>query len=295
LLIRTQTALPEGVVYGIAVENLVSPIIYKYTVGLTNQFLKQRYLLLTSMMVFAIGITVLPTMVNADSSSSSSQPVVIPYATYRGEYSSYFSDYDEEPTLLAVDVGVDRDFNIVKIDILQGISSAGYASSWTAGGQAILNQYLSMDVAEVLAIDPTDIPTSLTITGTSMTTNRLLRAIQNAFDGVVVLEGRDASYACDECDTPDEAIVTVYVQSEDETILGIGWSGILATSQPYLGIIEDYMEAIQDYYLGMTVTEVLALTDGPIYPTFNPSESGATISFTRLYDALIDALGDYHG
>jgi hypothetical protein len=55
------------------------------------------------------------------------------------------------------------------------------------------------------------------------------------------------------------------------------------------------MEAIQDYYLGMTVTEVLALTDGPIYPTFNPSESGATISFIRLYDALIDALGDYHG
>ena len=295
LLIRTQTALPEGVVYGIAVANLVSPIIDKYTVGLTNQFLKQRYLLLTSMMVFAIGITVLPTMVNADSSSSSSQPVVIPYATYRGEYSSYFSDYDEEPTLLAVDVGVDRDFNIVKIDILQGISSAGYASSWATGGQAILNQYLSMDVAEVLAIDPTDIPTSLTITGTSITTNRLLRAIQNAFDGVVVLEGRDASYACDECDTPDEAIVTVYVQSEDETILGIGWSGILATSQPYLGIIEDYMEAIQDYYLGMTVTEVIALTDGPIYPTFNPSESGATISFTRLYDALIDALGDYHG
>ena len=293
LLIRTQTSLPEGVVYGIAVANMVSPIIDKYTVGLTNQFLKQRYLLLTSMMVFAIGVTVLPTLAIADSSSSSSEVVVIPYATYRGEYSSYFSDYDEEPTLLVVDVGVSRDFDIVKIDIVQGMTTSSYASSWTANGQAILNEYLTMNIAELLALDPLDMPTALTITGTSTTTSRLLKAMQQAFEDVVVLEGLYASYACDECDTLDETRVKVYVHRDLETILGISWSGILATSQPYLGIVEDRMETIQDYYLGMTVTDVLGLTNGPLYPDFNPNVSGATISFTRLYESLLDALGDY--
>ena len=294
LIIRTQTALPEGVVYGIAVANLASPIIDKYTVGLTNQFLKQRYALLSGLMVLSIGVTILPTMVTADSSSSpsSSEVVVIPYATYRGEYSSYFYDEDDTPTNLVVDVGVDRSFNLVKIDIISGISTSGYAPTWASQGPSIINTYLSMNVDELLAIDDQLIPEHMTITGSSITTSRLLKAMQQAFDNIAIFKGSAQSYACDQCDTEDVVYATVYVDTRDNTLVGLDWTGTLATSNPYLMIVTEELTGIQDFYLGQTTTEVLALTTLPIYPNFNPIESGATISFVRLHQALLNALGD---
>ena len=297
LLIRTQTALPEGVVYGIAVANLVSPVIDKYTVGLTSQFLKQRYALLTGLMVFAVGVTVLPTLVAAESNSSpsSSEVVVIPYATYRGTFSGYFHEYDETSTELIVDVGVDRQFQIVKIDIIQGMTSSEYASIWQSSRQSILNQYLSMNVEALLFINPLSVPENLTIAGASTTTSRLLKALQQAFENIVILEGSASSYACDECDEPDLLNATIYVDETNDVIQGIDLSGTLATSNPYLGIIEDQLEDVLDYYIGMTVQEVLAIAEsGPIYPNFNPTGSGATISFTRIFDAILNALGDYN-
>jgi Na+-translocating ferredoxin:NAD+ oxidoreductase subunit D len=294
LIIRTQTALPEGVVYGIAVANLASPIIDKYTVGLTNQFLKQRYALLSGLMVLSIGATILPTMVTADSSSSpsSSEVVVVPYATFRGEYSSYFYDEDDTPTNLVVDVGVDRSFNLVKIDVISGISTSGYAPTWASQGPSIINTYLSMNVDELLAIDDQLIPEQMTITGSSITTSRLLKAMQQAFDNISIFKGSAQSYACDQCDTEDVVYATVYVDTRDNTLVGLDWTGTLATSNPYLSTIEEALMGIQDFYLGQTTTEVLALTTLPIYPNFNPTESGATISFVRLHQALLNALGD---
>jgi electron transport complex protein RnfD len=294
LIIRTQSALPEGVVYGIAVANLASPIIDKYTVGLTNQFLKQRYALLSGLMVLSIGVTILPTMVNADSSSnpSSSEVIVIPYATYRGEYSSYFYEEDENPTNLVVDVGIDRSFNIVKIDIISGISTSGYAPTWASEGSSIINTYLSMSVDELMAINHLLMPENLTITGSSITTLRLLKAMQQAFDNIAIFKGSAQSYACEECDTLDVVNAIVYVDIRDNTLVGLNWTGTLATSNPYLSIIDEELIGIQDYYLGLTTTEVVALTTLPMYPSFNPNESGATISFIRLHQALLNALGD---
>jgi electron transport complex protein RnfD len=294
LIIRTQTALPEGVVYGIAVANLASPIIDKYTVGLTNQFLKQRYALLSGLMVLSIGVTILPTMVTADSSSSpsSSEVVVVPYATYRGEYSSYFYDEDDTPTNLVVDVGVDRSFNLVKIDVISGISTSGYAPTWASQGPSIINTYLSMNVEALLAIDDQLIPEQMTITGSSITTSRLLKAIQQAFDNISIFKGSAQSYACDQCDTEDVVYATVYVDTSDNTLVGLDWTGTLATSNPYLSTVNQALTDIQDYYLGETTTDVLSMVTLPTYPNFNVSESGATISFVRLHQALLNALGD---
>ena len=294
LIIRTQTALPEGVVYGIAVANLASPIIDKYTVGLTNQFLKQRYALLSGLMVLSIGVTILPTMVTADSSSSptSSEVVVVPYATFRGEYSSYFYDEDDTPTNLVVDVGVDRSFNLVKIDIISGISTSGYAPTWASKGPSILNTYLSMNVEALLAIDDQLIPEQMTITGSSITTSRLLKAMQQAFDNISIFKGSAQSYACDQCDTEDVVYATVYVDTSDNTLVGLDWTGTLATSNPYLSTVNQALTDIQDYYLGETTTDVLSMVTLPTYPNFNVSESGATISFVRLHQALLNALGD---
>jgi electron transport complex protein RnfD len=294
LIIRTQTALPEGVVYGIAVANLASPIIDKYTVGLTNQFLKQRYALLSGLMVLSIGVTILPTMVTADSSSSpsSSEVVVIPYATYRGQYSSYFYDEDDTPTNLVVDVGVDRSFNLVKIDVISGISTSGYAPTWASQGPSILNTYLSMNVEALLAIDDQLIPEQMTITGSSITTSRLLKAMQQAFDNISIFKGSAQSYACDQCDNEDVVYATVYVDTRDNTLVGLDWTGTLATSNPYLSTVNQALTDIQDYYLGETTTDVLSMVTLPTYPNFNVSESGATISFVRLHQALLNALGD---
>jgi hypothetical protein len=284
LIIRTQTALPEGVVYGIAVANLASPIIDKYTVGLTNQFLKQRYALLSGLMVISIGATVLPTL--------ASEVVVIPYAIYRGEYSSYFYDEDDTPSNLVIDVGVDRSFNLVKIDIISGISTSEYAPTWASQGSTIISTYLSMNVDELLATDDQTIPENMTITGSTITTSRLLKAMQQAFDNIEIFKGSAQSYACIECDTLDVVDATVYVDIRDNSLVGLDWRGTLATGEPYLTIIEDELISIQDFYLGKTITEVIALTTLPMYPNFNPTESGATISFVRLHQALLNALGN---
>jgi len=292
LIIRTQSALPEGVVYGIAVANLVSPVIDKYTVGLTNQLLKQRYAFLSSLMVLSIGVTILPTIVNADSNSSSSQVVVIPFQTYRGEYTSYFYEEDDAQTTLIVDVGIDRSFNLVKIDIISGISTNGYASNWTSQGPSIIQTYLSMNVDTLLAIDEQLIPDNLTITGTSVTTFRLLNALQHAFRNIMVFKGSAQSYACDECDTEDVVNATVYVDSRFDTILGIDWSGTITSGEPYFGIVQNQFEGIQDFYIGKGVLDILANGTMPMYPNFNPNDSGATISFIRLHQALLNALGD---
>jgi hypothetical protein len=278
--------LPEGVVYGIAVANLASPIIDKYTVGLTNQFLKQRYAWLSGLMVLSIGVTILPTI--------ASEFTVIPYATYRGEYSSYFYDEDDTPTNLVVDVGVDRSFNIVKIDIISGISSPDYAQTWANQGPSIINTYLSMKVDELLSLDHEIIPQNLNITNASITPKRLLIGLQQAFKNVVVYKGSAQSYACNQCDPEDVVDATVYVNSINNSLIGLDWTGTLATGEPndYLTIIEEQMIGIQDFYLSLTTNEVLALTTIPIYPNFDPNESNATISFNRMHQALLNALGD---
>ena len=295
LVIRTQTLAPEGVVYGIAVANLAAPIIDKYTVGLTNQFLKRRYAILSGLMALSIGVTVLPTVVNADINNSSSEVIIEPFAIYRGEYSSYFSDYDDEPTKLIVDVGVDRSFTIVKIDIISGISTSGYAATWTSQGVAILNAYVNMTVDTLLGLDPLNIPTNLTITGASITTSRLLKAMQQAFAKVVVFKGTAQSYACDECDSEDIVEATVYVDSTNDTLIGVHWSGTLTTGEPYLRIVLTQLKGIQDFYIGETVSSILTMVSIPMYPNFNPTESGATISFVRLHQALLNALGESNG
>jgi hypothetical protein len=149
-----------------------------------------------------------------------------------------------------------------------------------------------MNVEALLAIDDQLIPEQMTITGSSITTSRLLKAMQQAFENITIFKGSAQSYACDQCDTEDVVQVTVYVDTRDNTLVGLDWTGTLATSNPYLMIVTEELTGIQDFYVGQTTTEVLALTTLPIYPNFNPIESGATISFVRLHQALLNALGD---
>jgi Na+-translocating ferredoxin:NAD+ oxidoreductase subunit D len=299
LIIRTQTALPEGMVYGIAVANLASPFIDKYTTGLTNQWLKVRYGILAGLMSMTMAVTILPTLA-ATTSSSSSIPVVEVYATYRGTYEGYFSDseYETEPTTLVIDVGVDRSMFLVKLDIISGITTSGYADRWTNEGQAIIQAYLGLSVQEVLAINVASMPVNLTIAGASTTTSRLLLAIRDAFKSLTVLEGQASSYACEDevaCPSLNTVNAVAYVLNTDDTLVGLSFSGQIGTSATYIDKVNDNLSLIQETYLGLTVATILAMNQPPVYPQFNPTQSGMTVTLTRLFDALQAALGDYHG
>jgi hypothetical protein len=152
-----------------------------------------------------------------------------------------------------------------------------------------------MTVDTLLGLDPLNIPTNLTITGASITTSRLLKAMQQAFANVVVFKGTAQSYACDECDSEDIVDATVYVDSTNDTLIGVHWSGTLTTGEPYLRIVLTQLKGIQDFYIGETVSSILTMVSIPMYPNFNATESGATISFVRLHQALLNALGESNG
>lgn len=298
VIVRTQTSWPEGMVYGIAVANLASPIIDKYTVGLTHHFLKQRYALLSGLMAFSIGVSVLPTLVNAGSSSlpSSSEIVITPYAVYRGQASTLSYEEAENPTTLTVDVGVNKAFKIVTLDVLDGIASLGaYSQAWQTSGAAIEASYLTMTIEEVLALDPLQLPDNLTVSGLTVSANRLLLAIQDAFASLAVLSASASSYPYAEAEQEHEITATVYVDQTDHTIVGLAITGVLGSSGSYQNTMLANLEAIQDYYLGQTVADVLALTQSPIYPTFSVSQTGVTISLDRIFTAIQLALGGYDG
>jgi hypothetical protein len=299
LIIRTQTSLPEGMVYGIAVANLASPIIDKYTTGLINQWVRVRYSILAGMIGLTMMVTILPTLA-LEVPSSSSIPVVTPHATYRGTYEGYFfdSEYETDPTTLNVDVGVDRSMILVKIDIISGITTSGYASQWTTQGPAILDAYLGMSVQDVLAMNEATIPINLTIAGASTTTTRLLLAIQDAFRDVIVLEGQAASYACEDeqaCPSLNTVQALVYVNQTDDTLVGLSFSGQIGSSNTYVDKLATNLTLIQDTYLGLTVSDILAMSNPPIYSGFNPTELRITVTLDRLWDALQNALGGYDG
>ena len=299
LIIRTQTSLPEGMVYGIAVANLASPIIDKYTTGLINQWVRVRYSILAGMIGLTMMVTILPTLA-LEVPSSSSIPVVTPHATYRGTYEGYFSDseYETDPTTLIVDVGVNRSMILVQIDVVSGITTSGYASQWTTQGPAILDAYLGMSVQDVLAMSEATIPANLTIAGASITTTRLLLAIQDAFREVSVYEGEASSYPCEDeqaCPSLNTVQALAYVDQTDHTLVGLSFSGQIGSSITYVEKVDTNLTMIQDAYLGLTVIEIMIMTNPPTYPGFNPTQIGMTVTLDRLWDALQNALGGYDG
>jgi Na+-translocating ferredoxin:NAD+ oxidoreductase subunit D len=298
VLIRTQTSLPEGMVYGIAVANLASPIIDKYTVGLTNQFLKQRYALLSGLMVFSVGLSIMPTLAIGEVSSgqSSSEIVITPFAVYRGQASTLAHDDAGEETLLIVDVGVDREFNLVTLDIIEGIASLGpYANTWQTVETSIKATYLTLNVAAVLALDPLAIPENLMATGLTVSSDRLLLAIQDAFKDVVILTASTESFPYEEADEPHVIETTIYVNQTNNTIIGLSLSGTFGSAGPYANSVATNLTVIQDYYIGQTVAEILALTTSPLYPNFSISQTGLTVSLDRIFTVIQLALGAYNG
>jgi hypothetical protein len=301
VLIRTQTAAPEGVVYGIAVANLVSPFIDKYTVGLTNQFLKQRYAFMTALIVGSVSFHSLTVLAQdtSPSSSESSVPVVNePFRTYQGQASSYAYDEAEEPMTVRVDVQLDLNFNIQDVVILEGASSlGGYLTLWNNAKEDVLDVYRSMSVKDILDLTIPTLPESLTVSGLTVTTDRLFLAVYDAVDHLIYLEGEGSSFACDDVDYCDELKTVesiVYLHKDTMIIEGVSLTGSLASTGSYATLINQNLEFIINSYLGLTLEEVIALNQAPFIEGFVGNQTGVTVSIHRIFLAILDALEGFN-
>jgi len=150
----------------------------------------------------------------------------------------------------------------------------------------------------VLAMSEATIPANLTIAGASITTTRLLLAIQNAFREVSVYEGEASSYPCEDeqaCPSLNTVQALAYVDQTDHTLVGLSFSGQIGSSITYVEKVDTNLTMIQDAYLGLTVIEIMIMTNPPTYPGFNPTQIGMTVTLDRLWDALQNALGGYDG
>ena len=293
--IRTQTSSPEGVVYGIAVANLVSPFIDKFTVGMTNLHLGRKYTLMASLMVASMTFSGVSAL-GIDVPTSSSSPIVViePYRVYQGEATSFAYPEAETPMTLRVEVGVDRQFHIVSVNILEGASSLGdWLRDWNEVKDDILAAYLTMTVEDIFNLTIPLLPEPLKASGLTVSTDRLFEAIYNAFSHLLIVEGRNESYACEDevaCVDLQGIDAKVYVDQETSVIEGISILGDIASSGSYLTTLNTNMDKILDTYLGMTVDEVLALNQAPLIEGFVGNQAGVTVSLNRILNAIINAL-----
>jgi hypothetical protein len=293
--IRTQTLSPEGVVYGIAVANLVSPFIDKFTVGMTNLHLGRKYTLMASLIVATMTFSGVSAL-GIEIPSSSSSPIVViePYRVYQGEATSFAYPEAKTPMTLRVEVGVDRQFHIVSVNILEGASSLGdWLGDWNEVKDDILAAYLAMTVEDIFNLTIPLLPDTLKASGLTVTTDRLFEAIYNAFSHLLIVEGRNESYACEDevaCVDLQGIDAKVYVDQETSVIEGISILGDIASSGSYLTTLNTNMDKILDTYLGMTVDEVLALNQAPLIEGFVGNQAGVTVSLNRILNAIINAL-----
>ena len=293
--IRTQTSSPEGVVYGIAVANLVSPFIDKFTVGMTNLHLGRKYTLMASLMVATMTFSGVSAL-GIDVPTSSSSPIVViePYRVYQGEATSFAYPEAETPMTLRVEVGVDRQFHIISVNILEGASSLGsWLGAWNEVKDDILAAYLTMTVEDIFNLTIPLLPDTLKASGLTVSTDRLFEAIYNAFSHLLIVEGRNESYACEDevaCVDLQGIDAKVYIDQESRVIEGISILGDIASSGSYLTTLNTNMDKILDTYLGMTVDEVLALNQAPLIEGFVGNQAGVTVSLNRILNAIINAL-----
>ncbi len=320
VIIRTQTGLPEGVVYGIAVANLASPVIDKFTTGLINQFLRQRYALLSGLVFVSMatssfntyalinqsseGSTSLPNSTGSQSSSSATTPTA--FKIFTGQATSYYNDDTEDDMTVMVQVGVDRSFNIEFVEVVSGIISSGSDINdlWQEQNDAVLASYQNLSVRDIKQLQGIALPPSLELTGLTYSAARLYQAVYNAFFTIDVFTNQAASLACSTEENPDydpcydtmTTLVDVYVDTQTDSIEGLAIRGEITTdSTSYINRYNNNKTTIQDFYIGESVFTILARDTPPIYPGFipanvDPTQTGITFTLDRIFQAIQLAL-----
>ncbi len=296
VLIRVQGQLPEGVVFAIAIANVLSPLIDRLTTSMTNKNMTQKWVTIASMLIVSLAINgsiafvrVKGAAPSSSSESSTSEEPIIPFRVLSGSYDSAACDEAEYCPVQTqtVNVNLDQAFTILSIE-LSGTNTTGgsYRTNWTAGEATVVAYYESLSIAEIQAIDPLSLPEDALVAGVTETSQRLAHAIQDAVADVEVYVGSATSNAEPEHYPDQTTTVTVYVIDGD--IASIALSGTVTTGGNYQRNWDAAYQTVFEYYVGMSVDDFLAL--GAFPEDSDAFVAGLTFSAERLYDAMVDAL-----
>lgn len=303
VLIRIQGNYPEGVVFAIALTNVLTPLIDRFTVGMTNYKVWKKWVTVSALLFVSIGVSggiaggrVLGQ--NGSSSSSSSTPPPIEIRTVlHGQATSRVPAYDPNYDFtIELDVHLSKEFDIVKIELSgDEVSPNGHwPVDWNANLETLLDTYTIYSVEDILALENTLDEPPLNTTGVTISSNRVLAALKDAFKDVNIYKG----YAITSIDEDDDLFNLtangflnglrndVIVYTVNDIISGLKFSGKVTTGGNYQKLYDRGVEAMYNYYLSHSVSDLLATSP---YPS-ESHISGSTITTMRLYDAIIDAL-----
>ncbi|MFA5236076.1 MAG: RnfABCDGE type electron transport complex subunit D [Bacilli bacterium] len=297
VLIRVQGQLPEGVVFAIAIANVLSPLIDRLATSMTNKNFTKKWVTIASVLIVSLAINGSIAFVrvkganpsSSSSESSTSEEPIIPFKVLNGSFGSSAcdeADYCPVQTQ-TVSVNLDKDFTILSIE-LTGVNTTGgsYRTNWNASEAAVVAYYETLSIAEIQDLDPLALPSDALVAGVTETSKRLAHAIQDAVDEVDVYVGTATSNAFPDHYPDQTTTVTVYVIGG--VIESIALSGTITTGGNYQTNWNNAYETVFDYYVGMTVADFLALGSFPA--DSDAFVAGLTFSAERLYDAMVDAL-----
>ncbi|MCX5775668.1 MAG: RnfABCDGE type electron transport complex subunit D [Firmicutes bacterium] len=300
VLIRLQGNLPEGVMYSIAIVNMICPVIDKLAYGYTNAGTLKKWGVVAAVAVCSLGINGGLSAVNAanynnssssssessSSSSSSSEPAATVFKTLTGSATSS-PDPEVGNMTMTVSVDLDKYYNIIDITFPQAATSGGgFASNWNSHYAAIIQYYKTIGLKGIINAVAT--PLDATVAGVTVSSDRLFDALKNATSGVSVYTGSATSQADPEV-SAQTLNVDVYV--ENATISTINVYGGITTGGGFATNWNGHYDAVLAYYQGLPVADFLALSATPIDATV----AGVTVTSDRLFAAMQNALATYGG
>lgn len=312
MLIRVAGNYPEGVAISILFVNFLVPVIDKLNVGFTNRNLWKRYVTAAACLVVAIGASsgVAAAKVASkrpgDDTSSEEPPLVEVFKTYSGSYTSEAPNGGEyaESFTTNVEVGLDVEFNIVKLEVTDYASPANFLKD--AELEQLVSFYTTLDVKGFRMLPALNIDAAGATVGTGehlipgkgYSSVAIYQAMYDAFSSISIYTGSHTSPMCegDYCTYPDETLtVDVYTSDEDDSILTLNLSEEGQSTDSFKKRWDERKPEILKAYQGLDVATFMSYTDPlQVYEVEGENISaGLTYSCDRLFYAVQDALSTY--
>lgn len=304
VLIRLQGKLPEGVMYSIALVNIVAPVIDKLATGLTNANALKKWGVVVSMAVVSLAVNGGISAINVrnanssesseSSSESSSEPVITPFKTLTGTASSAACDEYCSVQTMTVSVDLDEQYDILDISIAEAPTTGGnFANVWGDGYETLLAYYQGIGILGIQAMTAANasaLPAGSFTAGTTESSFRFYNALKDAVKDVEIYMGNATSTACEDYCDPQTLDVTVYVEAGVISTIKVS-GGITTTSGSFGANWAENYPTVLAYYQGMPVADFLALAA----PASDGLVAGVTVTSDRLFVAIQHALSSYGG
>ncbi|MFA6370879.1 MAG: hypothetical protein WCX47_04585, partial [Bacilli bacterium] len=198
-----------------------------------------------------------------------------------------------QTTTTTVTVEVDQMLHLIDLQVDQPTSGGNFETNWLNNWSTVKNYYLGLTVGEIIALTVTDLAlTDGAVSGLTITSNRLLLALHDAFNGIAVYSGSatseyDPEYSSGQSTTTD---VTVYVDTDTDTIITLDIVNPTSGGN-FAKTFETNIVTILSAYQGVAVADVQAYTSIPTAGAV----SGITYTVERILLAVQNALAAYSG